>query len=72
MADVTVQFFYPHALNMEYILCTINLAIVLYGCAHPHQISSFICCHEGTRADHLTRYSINKNTELPNAAAVPK
>ena len=54
------------------ILCTINLAIVLYGLAHPHQISSFICWHEDTSADHLTRFSILKNTELPNAAAVLK
>ena len=55
-----------------YILCTINLAIVLYGKAHPHQIPSFICCHEDTSADHLTRFFIIKNTELPNAAAVLK
>ena len=40
------------------ILCTINLAIVLYGLAHPHQIPSFICCHDDTSADHLTRFSI--------------
>ena len=55
---------------MLIILCTINLAIVLYGLAHPHQISSFICSHEDTSADHLTRFL--KNTELPNAAAVLK
>ena len=55
-----------------YILCTINIAIVLYGWALPHQISSFILCHEDTSADHLTRFSIKKNNELPNAAAVLK
>ena len=54
------------------ILCTINLAIVLYGWAHPHQISSFICCHVDTSADHLKRFSIKKDTELPNTAAVLK
>ena len=58
--------------KIGYILCTINLAIVLYGWAHPHQISSFICCHEDTCADHLTRFFHLKNTELPNAAAVLK
>ena len=26
-------------------------------------ISSFICCHEDTSADHLTRVCIKKNTE---------
>ena len=44
----------------KHILCTINLAIVLYGGAHPHHISSFICCHEDTSADDLTRFSIKK------------
>ena len=48
-----------------YILCTIK-AIVLYGLAHPHQISSFSCCNEDTSAYHLTRISI-KNAELPNS-----
>ena len=55
-----------------YILCKINSEIVLHGCALPHQISSFICCHEDTSADHLTRFSILKNTEISNAAAVLK
>ena len=54
------------------ILCTMNLAIVLYGWAHPHYISNFIYCHEDTSVDHLTRVCIKKNTELPNAAAVLK
>ena len=39
----------------RYILCTISLAIVLYGWAYPHRISSFICCHEDTCAEHLTK-----------------
>ena len=43
---------------LKRILCRINLAIVLYGLAHAHQISSFICCHEDTSANHLTRISI--------------
>ena len=45
------------------ILCTIILAIVLYGRAHPHKISSFICCHEDTSDDHLTRISIYKKKQ---------
>ena len=45
-------------IHIRFILCTIKLAIVLYGRAHPHQISSFICCHEDTSADHRTRFSI--------------
>ena len=40
------------------ILCIISLAIVLYWWAHPHPISSFICCHEDTSAEQLTRISI--------------
>ena len=47
-----------------YILCTISLAIILYGWFHPHQISSFICCHEDTSADHLTRIPTLKNAEF--------
>ena len=54
------------------ILCTISLAIVLYSWVHLHQISSFICCHEDTSAEHLTRISILKNMVLRNAAAVLK
>ena len=46
-----------NALN---ILCIIYLAIVLYGWANPHQISSFICCHEDTGTDNLTKNSIKK------------
>ena len=42
------------------ILCTINLAIVLYGQNHPYQISSFICCHEDTSANHLTKFTFEK------------
>ena len=45
------------ALHETNILCTINLAIVLYGRAHPNPISSFICCHEDTSPEHLIRIS---------------
>ena len=41
-------------------LYNMHLAIVLYGLAHPHQISSLICCHEDTSVDHLTKVSIKK------------
>ena len=58
--------------GINYILCTINLAIDLYGSAHQHQISSFVCCHEDTSADHLTRISIKKDRELSNTATVLK
>ena len=37
-----------------------NLAIVLYGWAHPHQILSLICCQKYTSADPLTIFSIKK------------
>ena len=60
--------------NQNLLIYTLHnkLAIVLYGWAHPDQISSFTCCHEDTSADHLTRFSILKNTELANEAAVLK
>ena len=60
--------FFPQQCRLTYIhihiLFTINLAIVLYGWAHPHHSSSFIFCHEDTSADHLKRVSILKKYRL--------
>ena len=41
----------------RYILCKINLAIILYGSVNPHKICHFIFKYRDRSADHPTTIS---------------